>query len=76
KNQFADADGNGSVTYLSRAGKFANLAEATAAPANLELAQEYKESFVNSSNVKEWLEKVKKDEGNVKMPTTGAKNGV
>lgn len=75
-NHFADTDGDGSVTYLSRANKFANRAQALAAPTNLELAQKYKDTFVNSSNVKEWLEKTKSEEGDVKMPTTGAKNGI
>ncbi|WP_018142847.1 glycoside hydrolase family 3 N-terminal domain-containing protein [Alloscardovia criceti] len=75
-NQFADADGDGTVTYLSRANNFANLAEATAAPTNLELPEEYKSTFVNSSNVNEWLEKAKSEEGTVDMPTTGAKNGI
>ncbi|MFC0265697.1 glycoside hydrolase family 3 N-terminal domain-containing protein [Alloscardovia macacae] len=75
-NHFADADGNGSVTYLSRANGFANLAQATAAPTNTELSSEYKQSFVNSSNVEKYLSDARSAEGDVKMPTTGAKNNI
>ncbi|MFD0704552.1 glycoside hydrolase family 3 N-terminal domain-containing protein [Alloscardovia venturai] len=75
KNQFADVAGEG-ITYLSRANHFANYAEATAKPTNTELADKYKDEFVNSTNVSQWLEKAKKADSDVKMPTTGAKNGV
>ena len=40
----------GDVTYLSRADKFANYAEATAAPASYEMSADAKASFYNISN--------------------------
>ena len=47
-NQFDYAAGN--VTYLSRADKFANYAEATAAPSSFEMAADAKAGFYNISN--------------------------
>ena len=47
-NQFDYA--NGGVTYLSRADKFANYAQATAAPASFEMPAESKATFINMTN--------------------------
>ena len=47
-NQFDDAKGD--VTYLSRAGRFVNLAEATAAPTNFEMSEANKAKFLATSN--------------------------
>ena len=47
-NQFDFAEGE--VTYLSRADGFANYDEATAAPENFELAEEYKAAYMNHTN--------------------------
>ena len=47
-NQFDDAKGD--VTYLSRAGRFVNLAEATAAPTNFEMSEANKAKFLAISN--------------------------
>ena len=68
-NQFDDAKGD--VTYLSRAGRFANLAEATAAPTNFEMSEANKAKFVATSN----YDAAADDAANgATMPTTGAKN--
>lgn len=67
-NIFDDAAGD--VTYLSRAGHFANYDEATAAPENFTMPDEVKASFYNNTNYE--LESTGEEE----MPTTGAKNGV
>ncbi|MDD3361211.1 MAG: glycoside hydrolase family 3 N-terminal domain-containing protein [Hespellia sp.] len=69
-NQFDDA--SGTATYLSRADGFANYEEATAAPADFVLADEYTATFMNNSNYdpEDYNDDV--DE----MPTTGAKNGL
>ena len=69
-NQFDDAAGD--VTYLSRAGHFANYKEATAAPTNFEMSDSAKETFYNNSN----YDPKKFDKDSDKMPTTGAKNGL
>ena len=70
-NQFDDAKGD--VTYLSRAGRFANLAEATAAPTNFEMSEANKAKFLATSN----YDAAADDAANgVTMPTTGAKNGL
>ena len=70
-NQFDDAKGD--VTYLSRAGRFANLAEATAAPTNFEMSEANKAKFVATSN----YDAAADDAANgATMPTTGAKNGL
>lgn len=47
-NQLQEAQGN--VIFLSRAGKFANYAEATAAPADLNMPQEYVEGYHLNAN--------------------------
>lgn len=69
-NQFANAEGD--VTYLSRANGFANYATATAAPASLDLSDEYVKTFVNNSN---YNPADFNNESDV-MPTTGANNGL
>ena len=69
-NQFDDVAGD--VTYLSRADHFANYDEATAAPTNYTLSEEYKATFVNNSN----YDPTAYDNDSDEMPTTGAKNGV
>lgn len=69
-NQFEFAEGN--VTYLSRADGFANYSEAIAAPASLEMAEEFKELFKNDSNYNPEDYNNPDDE----MPVTGARNGL
>ena len=70
-NQFDDAKGG--VTYLSRAGHFANFAEATAAPTNFEMREADKAKFLANSN----YETAAADaDASTTMPTTGAKNGL
>lgn len=69
-NQFDDVAGD--VTYLSRAGHFANYKEATAAPTNFKMSDKAKETFYNNSN----YDPKKFDKDSDKMPTTGAKNGL
>lgn len=69
-NQFANAEGD--VTYLSRANGFANYAAASAAPASLDLSDEYVKTFVNNSN---YNPADFNNESDV-MPTTGANNGL
>ncbi len=70
ENQFEDAEGD--VTYLSRADGFANYEEATKAPENLSMSEEYKATFINNSNYNTEEYNNSDDE----MPTTGAKNGM
>ena len=67
-NQFDYAAGD--VTYLSRANRFANYAEATAAPTNFSMSDEVKAAFTNNGN----YDPTKYDDDSDKMPTTGAKN--
>ena len=62
----------GDVTYLSRADQFANYAEATAAPADLAMAEKYMEGYYNNANF-DYNTYV---DPNAEMPTTGAKNGL
>ncbi|MDU0347583.1 glycoside hydrolase family 3 protein [Actinomyces sp. MRS3W] len=69
-NQFDAAAGD--VTYLSRADAFANYDEATAAPASLEMAEEYQATFVANSN----YDSTAFDNDSDQMPTTGADNGL
>lgn len=69
-NEFDYAAGD--VTYLSRAGHFANYAKATAAPANFSMSDEAKAEFTNNSN----YDPKKYDNDSDEMPTTGAKNGL
>ena len=70
-NQFDDAKGD--VTYLSRAGRFANLAEATAAPTNFEMSEANKAKFLATSN---YDAAAADADSSATMPTTGAKNGL
>ncbi len=69
-NLFEDVEGD--VTYLSRADGFANYDEATAAPTNFELAEEYKAEYMNTTNYDPTVYNDDSDE----MPTTGASNGI
>ena len=70
-NQFGFAEGD-SVTYLSRADGFANYDAATAAPANIEMSDDYKATYFNETNYDPTAYNNDSDE----MPTTGAKNGI
>ena len=70
-NRFDDARGD--VTYVSRAGRFANLAEATAAPTNFEMSEANKAKFLATSNYDAASDEAVKG---ATMPTTGAKNGL
>ena len=70
-NQFDDAKGD--VTYLSRAGRFVNLAEATAAPTNFEMREANKAKFLATSN---YDAAAADADSSATMPTTGAKNGL
>ncbi|WP_018142895.1 glycoside hydrolase family 3 C-terminal domain-containing protein [Alloscardovia criceti] len=67
-NQFDDI--KPTFETLSRADHFANFAAATAAPASYSMPEQYKQTFINSSN----YENVNNDAD--VMPTTEAKNGV
>lgn len=69
-NEFDYAAGD--VTYLSRAGHFANYAKATAAPTNFSMSDEAKAEFTNNSN----YDPKKYDNDSDEMPTIGAKNGL
>ena len=69
-NQFDDAAGD--VTYLSRAGHFANYKEATAAPTNFEMSDKAKETFYNNTN----YDPSQFNDDSDEMPTTGTKNGL
>ena len=70
-NQFEDAKGD--VTYLSRAGRFVNLAEATAAPTNFEMSEANKAKFLATSN---YDAAAADADSSATMPTTGAQNGL
>ena len=61
-NQFDFARGN--ATYLSRADGFANYAQATAAPTNLEMPADMKASFYNVSNYDPATDAVNPDDPN------------
>ncbi|MBW3082190.1 glycoside hydrolase family 3 N-terminal domain-containing protein [Bifidobacterium phasiani] len=65
-------DTEGDVTFLSRADGFANYEEATAAPTNFTLSDEYKAQFRNQSN----YDPAETNDDSDEMPTTGANNGV
>ena len=69
-NVFDDAAGD--VIYLSRADRFANLEEATAAPVSAELAEPYASEYHLNSN----FDKTTYLNDADTMPTTGAKNGL
>ncbi|MFC0265626.1 glycoside hydrolase family 3 N-terminal domain-containing protein [Alloscardovia macacae] len=64
-NQFEYAEG--SVNYLSRANRFANFAQATAAPDSFEMPEAQKAQFINTSNYPH-----EKDDS-AQMPKTGVK---
>ncbi|HIS52411.1 MAG TPA: glycoside hydrolase family 3 C-terminal domain-containing protein [Candidatus Onthomonas avicola] len=68
-NQF-DFTAGAELTYLSRADGFANLAEATAAPASMSMPEEDKALFVNNSNFEP------ESDPDAVMPETGANNGM
>ena len=70
-NHFDDAAGD--VTYLSRAGHFANVAEATAAPTNFEISDANKANFVATSNYDASADDAA---STATMPTTGASKGL
>ncbi|PHP51887.1 glycoside hydrolase family 3 C-terminal domain-containing protein [Actinomyces ruminis] len=72
-NQFDAAAGD--VTYLSRADAFANYDEATAAPASYELSEDYKDTFINTSNYDAAAEDAAENP-DAEMPVTGADNGL
>ena len=65
-------DARGNATYLSRAGHFANYAEATAAPADLNMPEEYIAGYHLNSNY-DPNAYINPDDT---MPTLGAKNGI
>lgn len=69
-NQFGDAQGE--VIYLSRADGFANLKQATAAPADTNMADKYVEGYHLNANYDYTTDLDPADE----MPVTGAKNGM
>ncbi len=69
-NVFSDAEGD--VTYLSRADGFANYEEATAAPTDYSMSDEYKATFINNSN----YDPEDYNDDSDEMPTTGADNGL
>ena len=70
-NQFDDATGD--VTYLSRVGRFANLAQATAAPTSFEMSDANKAKFLATSN---YDAAAADADSTATMPTTGAANGL
>ena len=69
-NHFGDLKGN--VIYLSRAGHFANYAEATAAPKSTDMPEQAKARFLNNDN----YHPKKLDKADDAMPTMGARNGI
>lgn len=69
-NQFDSAAGD--VVYLSRENGFENYEEATADPANFEMSEENKATFMNNSN----FDPADFNDESDEMPTTGASNGV
>ena len=69
-NVFDDA--NGDLEYLSRADGFANYAEATAAPTDYSMSDEYKATFYNNGN----YDPTEFDNPDDEMPVTGADNGL
>ncbi len=73
-NQFDYAAGD--VTYLSRADKFANYKEATAAPTSFELAEESKSTFYNVSNYLTAEVTASEEDADAAPVTTGASNGL
>ncbi|MBQ6206820.1 MAG: fibronectin type III-like domain-contianing protein, partial [Oscillospiraceae bacterium] len=73
-NLFDFAAGN--VTYLSRAGGFANYAAATAAPTNYELPADAKANFYNISNYLTAEATAMDEDPDAPAVTTGAKNNL
>ena len=69
-SQFGYAEGD--ITYLSRANRFANYAQATAAPTSYEMSAEAKAGFYNQTN----YDPTDFNDPNDVAPTTGAKNGL
>ena len=69
-NVLQDAQGN--AVYLSRADKFANLEEACAAPADLNMPEEYVEGYHLNAN----YDPNAYIDPDAAMPVTGAKNGL
>ena len=65
-------DAQGNATYLSRAGHFANYEAATAAPADLNMPEEYVSGYHLNSN----YDPAAYIDPNAAMPMLGAKNGV
>ena len=63
---------HGDVTYLSRANGFANYAEATAAPASLDMSQKYVDTYQLNAN----FDYEMYINPSHQMPTTGADNGI
>ncbi|MBB2955492.1 beta-glucosidase [Bifidobacterium commune] len=70
-NIFDKARGE-NVTYLSRAGHFANFAAANSVPTDFKMSDKVKSEFVNNGNYKA----ADHNQADDKMPTTGAKNNV
>ncbi|MBR2810499.1 MAG: glycoside hydrolase family 3 protein [Solobacterium sp.] len=68
--KFAFAQGD--VTYLSRADKFANYDEATAAPTNFEMADSVKAGFYNHTN----YDPTEFNNASDPMPVTGKNSGI
>lgn len=73
-NQFGYAEGD--VTYLSRKDKFANYAEAVAAPTSYSLSEEAKSTFYNNSNYLTAEATAADEDPDAVAPTTGADNGI
>ena len=73
-NQFDYAAGD--VIYLSRADKFANYAQATAAPASFEISADAKAGFYNISNYLTAEATAADEDPNAAAVTTGASNGL
>ena len=69
-NVFDDA--NGGLEYLSREDGFANYAEATAAPTDYSMSDEYKATFYNNGN----YDPTEFDNPDDEMPVTDADNGL
>ena len=69
-NVLQDCQGN--AVYLSRADKFANYAEATAVPSDLNMPEEYIDGYHLNAN----YDPMAYVDPNATMPTTGAKNGL
>lgn len=65
-NRLQDAQGN--VVFLSRAGHFANYAEATAAPSDLNMPEEYIDGYHLNAN----YDPMAYVDPSAEMPTTGA----